>query len=77
MQGIEICPATIALYIQASCLPEMRKDRVYNLCLAQINPMISPTLAVAVLRGWGQVVAVSTSTIDLVIFGNLAVHLNF
>ena len=30
----EICSATTALYIQASSLPEMKKDMVYNLSLA-------------------------------------------
>ena len=34
IRGIEICPAITALYIRASCLPEMRKDRVYNMSLA-------------------------------------------
>ena len=31
IQGIEICLNASAIYIQASCLPEMRKDRVYSL----------------------------------------------
>jgi hypothetical protein len=44
IQGIEICPVTTALYISASCLPEMRKYRVYNLSLA-LNQLCDITYA--------------------------------
>ena len=33
IQHIEVCQTTTTLYIRASCLPEMRKDRVYQLKL--------------------------------------------
>ena len=38
IQHIEVCKTQTVLYVRASCLPEMRKDRVYKLNLALSSP---------------------------------------